>query len=188
MPIAPTPTAPAKTAAAPVTDQALAAKAAAALGDTPPAAPAPTTADLMAQIAALTDLVGKLANAQQAISANHVVLPPVPAGLIRVIAIRRGTYPNLDAKGNPCTRAFIRNEGDVFVIRAKDIAPEPRNDHPDDAPHGWMRVYDQAIAYAPAAIAPPTPVAQMIPDPLASVPIDPNAKTIPGGPGGFITR
>lgn len=170
--------------AATAPDAALAAKAAEALGEKPAS---PSTADLMAQIAALTGLVEKLAaNQAQTISANHVVLPPVAEGTVRVIAIRRGTYPNLDAKGNVISRAFVRNEGEVFVVRADQLAPEPTD--PSDPPHGWMRRYDQAIAYAPAAVAPPTPVSNAVPDPLASVPVDPNAKTIPGGPGGFITR
>lgn len=145
--------------------------------------PDPAMEEMKAKIAFLTSLVEKMAANQPPVSANHRPEPVLPKGVWRVVATKRGTYPNVDlVTGKKITRAFIRNVGEVFYCLAEDFAKEP--EERDDAPHGWMRQHNPGAVFATAPDAPPTPVAQLIPDPLASVPIDPDAPKT----GGFIQR
>lgn len=153
-------------------------------------APNPAMEEMSAKIKFLTELVEKLAaNQVQATSANHKPLPPLPKGVVRVVATKRGTYPNVDLiTGKKITRAFVRNEGDIFHVLAADIAPEPVA--PSDPPHGWMRLHDPMATTEAKVDPPPTPVTQVIPDPLSSVPVDrlDAQASGAGGPGGFIQR
>lgn len=143
----------------------------------------PAMDDLKAQIAALTKMVQTLAASQPTVSANHKPIAPLPTGVVRVVAVKQGTYPSVDlATGKKGPRSFLREPGEVFLCLREEMSPEPV--HRDDAAHGWMRLESAATPYVAATEPPPTPVTQLIPDPLASVPFDTQAPT----QGGFVQR